>query len=54
MTIEELFYLHNQTIFKYLYYLLNDEKLAEDFTQETFALYLKYQQTIKEGGARLV
>jgi RNA polymerase sigma-70 factor (ECF subfamily) len=48
LTIEELFYLHNQTIFKYLYYLLNDEKLAEDFTQETFTRYLKYQQTIKE------
>ncbi|KOS64016.1 RNA polymerase sigma factor [Lysinibacillus sp. FJAT-14222] len=49
MTFEELFYLHNQTIFKYLYYLLNDEKLAEDFTQETFVRYFKYQQTIKEG-----
>ncbi|QDQ00120.1 RNA polymerase sigma factor [Lysinibacillus fusiformis] len=49
MSIEELFYLHNQTIFKYLYYLLNDEKLAEDFTQETFIRYFKYEQTIKEG-----
>ena len=46
---EEQFYLHNQTIFKYLYYLLNDEKLAEDFTQETFMRFFKYQQTIKEG-----
>ncbi len=49
LSIEELFYLHNQTIFKYLYYLLNDEKLAEDFTQETFIRYFKYEQTIKEG-----
>ncbi|MDM5230314.1 RNA polymerase sigma factor [Lysinibacillus pakistanensis] len=46
---EEQFYLHNQTIFKYLYYLLNDEKLAEDFTQETFMRFFKYRQTIKEG-----
>ena len=49
MKIEEIFYLHNHTIFKYLYYLLNDEKLAEDYTQETFVRYLKHHQTIKEG-----
>ncbi|GLC89887.1 RNA polymerase sigma factor [Lysinibacillus piscis] len=49
MTLEELFYLHNQTIFKYLYYLLNDEKLAEDFTQETFTRFLHYEKSIKAG-----
>jgi len=49
LRIEELFYLHNQSIFKYLYYLLNDEKLAEDFTQETFVRFFNYQQSIKEG-----
>lgn len=49
LNIEEIFYLHNHTIFKYLYYLLNDEKLAEDCTQETFVRYLNHHQTIKEG-----
>lgn len=49
LKLEEIFYLHNQAIFKYLYYLLNDEKLAEDFTQETFIRYCNYQQVIKEG-----
>lgn len=49
LNIEEIFYLHNHTIFKYLYYLLNDEKLAEDYTQETFVRYLNHHQTIKEG-----
>ena len=48
MNIEEIFYLHNHTIFKYLYYLLNDEKLAEDYTQETFVRYLNHHQTIKK------
>ncbi len=49
MKVEKIFHLHNQTIFKYLYYLLNDETLAEDFTQETFVRYFNYQQSIKEG-----
>lgn len=43
-----MFQLHNQAIFKYLYYLLNDEKLAEDLTQETFIRYFKYERSIKE------
>lgn len=49
MKVEKIFHLHNQTTFKYLYYLLNDETLAEDFTQETFVRYFNYQQSIKEG-----
>ena len=49
MNIEEIFYLLNHTIFKYLYYLLNDEKLAEDYTQENFVRYLNHHQTIKVG-----
>ena len=43
-----IFQIHNQAIFKYLYYLLNDEQLAEDFTQETFVRYFKYEHNIKE------
>ena len=34
--IEEIYQLHAQTVYRYLYSLCHDEKLAEDLMQETF------------------
>ncbi|CAM5179994.1 hypothetical protein UACE39S_06278 [Ureibacillus acetophenoni] len=34
--MEDLYIKYNRTIFKYIFYLTQNEHLAEDFLQETF------------------
>ena len=40
-SIEEIYKEHSNTLYKYLLYLTKNEDVAEDLTQETFAIAVK-------------